>query len=128
MVEAISDPTSGGMDFRVTTEPLGDVTVVDVAGEVDLASAPGLATALAAACEKPTLALLVVDLTRVTLLDSTGLSVLIEADAALRAAERATQLRLVITTPLVLRVFSITGLDTIFEIFEHRDEALAIAT
>jgi anti-sigma B factor antagonist len=125
MVEAISDQAAGGTEFRVTTESIGGTTVVAVEGEVDLASAPGLADALATACERPDLALLVVDLSQVTLLDSTGLSVLIERDATLSRAERATVLRLVVNTPLVLRVFSITGLDSVFEIFERREDALA---
>jgi anti-sigma B factor antagonist len=69
----------------VSVEHAGDVRVVGVAGEVDLATAPALASALRddrAADD------LVVDLTRTTFLDCEGLHLLLAACEAQRAAGR----------------------------------------
>ena len=65
---------------------------------------------------------LVVDLSDVTFLDSTGLGVLVGRLKLART--RGGSLRLVGTADRVLKVFSITGLDKVFEIHDTLDAAL----
>ena len=65
--------------FEVTVQRDDGVATTVVSGELDLATAPSLSAAVAAHGDAR---LLVLDLTAVTFLDSTGVRVLIEADRA----------------------------------------------
>jgi len=79
---------------------------ISLAGELDLAGAPQLQERLEAAeCKRP--ARLVVDLGRLAFIDSTGLRLLLQADA--RARERGCELVLRPGEPSVQRVFEVTG-------------------
>jgi anti-sigma B factor antagonist len=106
------------MDVNVERTETG--AVVHVRGEVDLATSPALADALAGITtrEGP----VVVDLTEVGFLDSSGLSVLLQARERLAAGSG---LRLVVTKPALQRVLAVTGLDEVFTIAPTVDEALA---
>jgi len=75
-------------------------------GELDLAGARGLEESLAAA-EREGPARLVVDLARLAFIDSSGLRVLLQANA--RAKEHGRELLLRPGTPAVQRVFEVTG-------------------
>lgn len=98
------------------------VAVVTVSGEVDVYTAAKLRTALdeeiAAGRSR-----LVVDLESVTFLDSTGLGVLVGRLKVVR--NHSGWLRVVSTQDRVLRVFRITGLDTVIGIHETLEDALA---
>ena len=65
--------------FEVTVQRDNAVATVVVSGEVDLATVPRLSAAVA---QHHDAQLLVLDLTAVTFIDSTGVRVLIEADRA----------------------------------------------
>ncbi|CAB4836135.1 unannotated protein [freshwater metagenome] len=65
----------------------------------------------------------IVDLTDVTFMDSSGLSVFVTA--LKRAREAGTTLVLVVSEPRVMRVFSITGIDTLIDIHATLDSALS---
>ena len=65
--------------FEVTVQRDDAVATVVVSGELDLATAPSLSSTVA---EQGDARLLVLDLTAVTFIDSTGVRVLIEADRA----------------------------------------------
>ena len=106
------------MDVEVTRRDRG--AVVTVRGEVDLATAPALADALAGIAPGDGPA--VVDLTDVGFLDSSGLSVLLQARERLSAGAG---LRLVVTRPALQRVLAVTGLDEVFVVAPTVDEALA---
>lgn len=85
----------------------GDRAVITLAGELDLATAPELETALAEALDggdRP--AQLVVDLRALGFMDSTGLRVLLVTHA--RAAEEGWDFALVRGSEAVQRVFEIT--------------------
>jgi anti-sigma B factor antagonist len=99
----------------------GGTSVVAVSGEVDVHSAPALRdaiTALLASGERS----VVVDLSEVSFLDSTGLGALVSARTA--AGTTGGSLPLVCTHERVLRLFTITGLDDVFEIHAGVDDAL----
>ena len=84
----------------------GRFTVVEVSGEIDMATAGSLAEHLLAACAGAEPDVLV-DLRRVTFFDCSGLRVLCRADTGTR--ERGGRLRIVSDRPRVHRVLSAAG-------------------
>jgi anti-sigma B factor antagonist len=98
-------------------------SVVNVEGELDLASAPSLKWTLADVFGAGA-SQVVLDLLRVTFIDSTALGVLVGVHRNLDAGSR---LAIACSHPDVLNIFELTGLDTTFEIFSSFEEALAHA-
>ncbi len=82
--------------------------MVALRGELDLAGASGLRDRLRTACERNA-GRVALDLTDLTFIDSTGLSILVEYHDKARAAGG----RLILVAPraAVLRILDITGLD-----------------
>ncbi len=79
-----------------------------VAGELDLATAPLLAEWLAE-IDGPATGVVLVDLSRVTFIDGSGLRALAGAWEG-RGADGGLKLEIVAASPLVRRVFELTGL------------------
>lgn len=105
------------MDTRtVEKEP----PVITLEGEVDVYTAPELKKQMITLLEAGAREL-VVDLTAVDYLDSTVLGVLIGGLKRMR--ERDGNLRLVCPSPRIRRIFEITGLDKIFDIYNSEQEA-----
>jgi anti-sigma B factor antagonist len=100
------------------------VRVVEVAGSVDLLTAPGLAEQLTVALADGTPLVVVVDLRQVDFLAAAGLSVLVAADW--HARQQHTTLRLVVATHAVRRVLSVTGLDQTLTVYPLLEPALAV--
>ena len=100
------------------------VPVVRAAVEVDATNAQDLRSAIVAAlgtgAER-----LIVDMSETEFCDSTGLTVLVRAHK--RLAEAGGELLLVATEPTLLRIFKVTGMDTMFHLFGSLDEALVAA-
>lgn len=93
--------------------------VLVVTGEIDLASAPQLSDALV-----PAVAAshdLVVDLSGVTFLDSSGLNVFVQVQQTQRQTDEQFQLRLVVTRDAIRRVFDVTGLTQVFALYDSLD-------
>ncbi|MCW3020815.1 MAG: hypothetical protein JWR30_137 [Conexibacter sp.] len=109
--------------FRVTEHDVDErTTIVAVAGEIHVSTAPEFSGLLTASIESGRTRL-VLDLTDVVFIDSTGLSVLLNA---LRRVTRAGGgMSLVCTNPTVLRLFEITRLDSTFDIHADVEAALA---
>ena len=110
------------MDLRLRTRTLGRTTIVDVAGEVELHSAPQLRAELLRACDTQQ-PCVVVDLSGVTFIDSSGIGVVV--GGLKRARERGGALVLVSPQPRVRRIFEITGLLAALPFFESIDSAVA---
>jgi len=106
----------------MSTDTVDERIVVHVAGEVDLASAPELDEQLATVMGQAP-SHLVVDLSGVTFMDSTGLGVLVRA--LKRSRELDIRLDLIVTNERVLKVFGITGLDTVLPIHSSMDSITA---
>jgi anti-sigma B factor antagonist len=101
--------------FVASTERLvSGAPVVSVTGEVDLATAPALERSLRSAVENRTGGV-IVDLTSCSFLDAGGLTVLNETRASLARSNRA--LALVMSKPIVLKIFQITGVEKQFAIY-----------
>jgi anti-sigma B factor antagonist len=97
-----------------------DVLTVGVVGEVDMSTAPRLLEILDAVSEASRL--VVVDLTEVSFLDSSGLNVLVKAQR--RLAPRGIALRVVVPSDHALRrVFEIARLEEQLQIVESAEEA-----
>lgn len=108
--------------FRIHLERRHDgVCVVVVFGEVDMHAAPELDRSLRE-CECDGVKQVVVDFTDSTLLDSTGLGILIAAQT--RLEERGVPLKVAGTNGLIRRVFGITGLDRVFPLHGSTEAAL----
>jgi anti-sigma B factor antagonist len=109
-------------EFSIDEERLdGAAVVLAVRGEADLRTAGELKDRLGEviAVDPPAV---VLDLTHVTLLDSSALGVLLGAMKALR--RRGRRLRLVAPGTEVRRIFEVTLLDRVFELDWSRDDAL----
>lgn len=109
------------MDFRVEVTEQHGWTVVGVAGEVDVATAPGLRSRLIDLIAEGRHRL-VVDLSWVDFIDSTGLGVLI--GALKRVRSHGGDLQLVVDDPRVHKIFAITGLEQVFDIHPALVDAL----
>ncbi|MGN6607483.1 MAG: STAS domain-containing protein [Jatrophihabitans sp.] len=110
------------MELAVSRESVAGASVLSVRGEVDVYSAPTLRDNLTELLESGAEAV-VVDLTEVAFLDSTGLGALIGART--EAENSGGRLALVCTNDRILKLFTITGLDSVFSIYEGVDEAVA---
>jgi anti-sigma B factor antagonist len=105
-------PVTGAFGL-IQSQPDERTSVVALEGELDLGRAPNLKWALVdsvdAGCRQ-----LVVDLSRVTLMDSTALGVLVGA-----------RLAIVCVHANVLKIFELSGMDGSFVIYPTQDQALA---
>ena len=110
--------------FGVTTEPAGDArTVVAVIGEVDVGTAPDFEEELARAVDQGLGGGLVVDLSAVSFIDSTGLNALVRALERQRMAGGT--LALVSDDSRVAMMLEVTRLDRVLDRYPSREEALA---
>ena len=109
------------VDLSITRANHGDRTVVRVDGEIDVYTAPLLREKLDEQLREGRTDL-VVDLSHVSFLDSTGLGVLVGRLKRVRTLGGS--MRLVVSDGRVLKVFAITGLDKVFEI--HAELATAL--
>lgn len=110
------------IDIRVDTKTVGEWAVVEVEGEVDVFTAPKLREQIiglvSAGKER-----IVVNLAKVGFMDSTGLGVLV--GGLKRVKERDGMLALAGAHGTVLRVLNVTGLNTIFPLFDSVEKATA---
>jgi anti-anti-sigma factor len=96
--------------LRITPVDAGGAVVVAAAGEVDLATGPKLRAAVAELLERPGPVPVVIDLTEVNFLGSTGIAVLV--DAHWEAAQLHVPLKIVVTRDgPVHRTLRTTGVD-----------------
>ncbi|MEU6398835.1 anti-sigma factor antagonist [Streptomyces cinnamoneus] len=109
------------MDLSLSTRTVGDRTVVEVGGEIDVYTAPKLREQLVELVNDGSYHL-VVDMERVDFLDSTGLGVLGGGLKRVRAHEGS--LRLVCNQERILKIFRITGLTKVFPIHTTVDDAV----
>lgn len=120
---AVFDPTATvDGTFKVAHRVLDSrACVVAVEGELDLATAPVLKTALAELHDQGRRQF-VLDLSGVAHLDSTGLSVLIGFQKRLN---QDGELALAAPAPNVLALFDLVGISACFAVFDSVDEAVA---
>lgn len=110
------------MDFDVSIEEHAEAhSVIAVKGEVDLHTAPKVEYAIERAAENE--GVVVVDMSSITFIDSTALSMLARAKRSLE--ERGVPFRIAEPSGAVERIFSVTGFRDYFDIFATREEAVS---
>jgi anti-sigma B factor antagonist len=110
------------LDIKVNTRPSGDKAhLVEVQGEIDVYTSPRVKETINELIEKGKYNL-IINLEGVRYIDSTGLGVLIGALKKVR--EHQGRILLICTNPQIKKIFNITGLVKIFEIFKSEDEAI----
>jgi anti-sigma B factor antagonist len=107
------------MDLVLENRAAGPWTVVRVAGELDLHTSPQLRDHVLGMVgeERARIAL---DLSQVGFMDSSSLGMLVTC--LKRVRERDGELRLVGVTGSPMKVFSLTGLDRVFEIVDTPEQ------
>jgi len=109
------------MSIEVTREMIGDAVVLALEGSVDIYSSTELRGELKVALDSEA-PRLVVDMSGVTFVDSSGLATLIEALQRIKVYDGS--LALCNLSKTVMGVFELANLDSIFEIKASRDAAL----
>jgi anti-anti-sigma factor len=112
---------SSGDSFRCTTEQLNGALCYILSGELDLASASTLRAHLSAAAHSA--GSIVFDLRNLRYLDSSGINVFLDTNAAFSRSGR--RMTLVGPSPVVRRILSVLELERLIPTFDSLDEALA---
>ena len=105
----------------MSTTAEGKITLFALGGVLDIATSPSLRAALLEAAEAENHDI-IVNLSQLEFLDSTGLGALIGAHK--RATEHHGNLRLVAHEGQILRLLRITGLLDVFEVYPSVEDAL----
>ena len=108
------------MDLRMRTVRRESVAIVELGGELELHNASALREELSALCavERPSV---IVDLSQLSFMDSTGIGVLVQGFKAARAHSGA--LALVCPSQRLMRLFEIAGLTGALLFFGDRADA-----
>lgn len=109
------------LHIDLTTAKDGKTLVFRLKGSFDIATAPSVRAALTDASDGKQD--VVVDLTDLEFLDSTGLGALIGAHR--RATENGGTLRLIVGDGTILRLLNITGLIRVLAVYRSLEDALA---
>lgn len=106
------------MDYKTRTED--SRTILELSGDLDVTSAPALQAALQELIDQG-IRSLIVDLTDVPFMDSSGLGVLVAAHRRMTAV--GGQLALVNPTPTLRKVFELTRTNRLFHLYETLEQA-----
>ena len=123
---ALSIPIIPPVDSVTSIETVGDVHIVTLRGEIDAFTAPSLRDDLRRLVEESGAVNVVADLEGVTFLDSSALGALVGILRRLR--ERNGQLRIVQPRTPAARIFELTGLDAVLDIYPDRTAAVSAAS
>lgn len=102
----------------------GDIPVLDVIGEIDIYTTPQFKEAVSEAIDQNKPAI-VINMTKVTYMDSSGFGTLLSATKRLRPLDGA--LYLSGCNEAIQRMLQITRLNTIFGVYATEEEAVAAA-
>lgn len=107
--------------LRVTRLDLERAVCLAIAGELDLASVPTLTHHLRAAAE--TEKHLIVDMSGLRYIDSTGAKALLEAHR--RLTQRGRRIVLAAVSPMAKRILAVLGVEQVLPVYPTVDEAVA---
>ena len=116
---------SSGVNIRITSydnEPVRK-GVIPFVGDLDAHTAPTLQKAVDRTIATAPSSSIIIDLTDVPFIDSSGLSVIVAAHS--RLTDAGAGVRLVANSPRVTKVLALTGLDAIIPTFPTVEAALA---
>ncbi len=109
------------MTIEITVEQAGDVDVVNINGRIDSRTAPDMGDMLSHQIDQGTV-YLIINLNSVDYMSSAGLRELVSALKRIRSA--GGDIRLCCVPPRVSEVLELSGLSSIFSIFEDQSSAL----
>ncbi len=109
------------MNLQIQSETVDDKTIMSLRGDVDLGGAPELRAILSPILESDNPRLLI-DLSGVNFMDSTGVGIIVNAFNRVREKQGA--IAFCTPTPRVHRVLQISGLLTKLPLYETREAAL----
>ena len=105
--------------MQISADNAGGKTVLAIGGEIDLQHSAQLRAAIVAELDRGASVLL--DLSQVTFIDSSGIAAMVQG--LTRARERELELGLVGAPDAVLRILRLTRLDAVFPMYASLDEA-----
>ena len=113
--------THDELSIDIRSEHNGDAVVFKLRGSLDIATSPSVRAALLEAANEGKHEI-IVDLTHLEFLDSTGLGALIGAHR--RALEHGGRVRLIVSDGPISRLLNITGLMRAFAVYGSLEDAL----
>ena len=109
-------------DLKIETRMVDGKPVLDLTGEVDSYNSPRLRETMVSLIDQGNPEL-IVNMTGVDYIDSTGLGTLV--GGLKRASEKNGAIRIICPNEQIYKVFNITGLVKVFPIFQNEQEALS---
>lgn len=110
------------MELNIDLRRVGDIPVLDLWGEIDINSATALRARMETLADEGCAAL-VLNLERVTFIDSTGLGTVVAVWN--RMGNREGAIRLACLSGALQRAFTVTGLTRVFPMYPGVPEAVA---
>ncbi len=110
-------------DLEITIKNEGDITIIDLAGEVDAYTSSRFREVMLQAIEDG-VPNLIVKMVNVEYIDSSGLGALV--GGLKRVSEKNGKIVVVSDSPQVKKVFEITGLEKVFKLFDNEEAASKI--
>jgi anti-sigma B factor antagonist len=110
------------MDLQIETRSIGETEIIEVKGEVDLYTSPKMREQIFMTIKRHHPQALIVNLTEVTYVDSSGIATLVEGLQLANGYQ--TRLKLVGLSRAILEVFQLVRLERVFEIYQTEEEAL----
>ena len=111
------------MKVEIATERIGAGVLMKLRGDVDMNTSPDVRSSLGAAFKLGGARALLIDLSGVRYMDSSGIATLVEA--LQYCMKQNMRLRLVELSPSVRDVFELARLASVFEIYANVTEAAA---
>ena len=108
--------------LHVRTSREGPIERLTPIGELDIATVPILERVFEVACDDSTARMIVVDLTELSFIDSSGLNLLLRMKTACEEADR---LRVVNGSPAVTRLLDVSGIRPLLPIISSGQDPLA---
>jgi len=112
---------SGGVVLRTQVKVVGGVPVIELKGEIDLSTSPAFKETVYEIIESGKRDI-IIDLDGLEFMDSTGLGVLVAA--LKKTSMEGGSIRLICSKRNILKVFTITGLDKVFTIYDNLERCL----
>ena len=120
VIAALDDPEGVCMD--ITIRESGEVVIMDINGEIDLYNAPDIKESIKAQIESGKTNI-IINLDKVSYIDSSGIGVLISSLSNLKKAGGS--LKIINVYASVRKVFELTKLTSFFDIYDGETEALS---
>lgn len=111
------------MELQIKSELRDKTAIVYIKGEIDMYNATALKDRVVSIVDDDGPKCLVLDLQQVEYIDSTGLGILIGIRR--RMIEAGGEIRLVIVSPRMTRLFDVTGLSKVFGVYKDAEAAIA---